>query len=281
MNTGLVLEGGGVRGIYTAGVLDVFLENDISFDGVIGVSAGAIHGCSYLSKQKGRSLRYYMKYSRDPRFMGFRTWLRTGDIVGADFCYHELPDKLDIYDHEAFLKNPAPFYAVCSDVDAGRAEYMRITDMRAQIDILRASASLPYFSHIVHINGKSYLDGGCTDSIPVEAFMDMGYRRNVVVLTREAGYMKKPELKLLPGIAYRRYPAFAEALRTRHSRYNAQLRRIDELEKEGSIFVIRPSVPLDIGRLDSDPASIKRVYDTGYADAMRLLAKLTAWMNRE
>ena len=154
MKTGLVLEGGGVRGIYTAGVLDVFMDNGLTFDGLIGVSAGAIHGCSYLSGQKGRSLRYYKNYVADPRFMSIRSLIKTGDLVGADFCYHELPDKLDIYDHEAFLRNPTPYYAVCSNVDTGKPEYIRITDMRSQIDVLRASASLPFCSRIVEIGKK-------------------------------------------------------------------------------------------------------------------------------
>ena len=156
--TGLVLEGGGFRGIYTAGVLDVFLERGISFDGVIGVSAGAIHACSYLSKQRGRSIRYYKKYCKDWRFMSFRSWIKTGDIVGADFCYHELPDKLDIYDHEAFEADSIPFYAVCTNVETGESEYFSITDLRAQIDHVRASASLPYFSRIVELEDKKLQD---------------------------------------------------------------------------------------------------------------------------
>lgn len=177
MKKGLVLEGGGVRGIYTAGVLDVFMENAIEFDGVIGVSAGAIHGCSYLSRQKGRSIRYYEKYVNDPRFMGFKSYFKTGDIVGVDFCYHELPDKLDPYDHKSFLENKTEFYAVGTDLESGCPEYFRITDMKEQIDMLRASASLPYFSRPVPINGKLYLDGGCSDSIPIEAFQNLGFEK--------------------------------------------------------------------------------------------------------
>ena len=155
VKTGLVIEGGGVRGIYAAGVLDAFMEHGLMFDGVIGVSAGTVHGCSYLSNQKGRSLRYYMKYCKDPRFMSIRSWLTTGDLVGAEFCYHELPDKLDIYDHEAFLKNKTSFYVTCSNVETGKAEYIQLTDMRKQIEYLRASASLPYVSRIVEIEGKN------------------------------------------------------------------------------------------------------------------------------
>lgn len=279
--TGLVLEGGGVRGIYTAGVLDVFMEEGLAFDGVIGVSAGAIHACSYLSEQKGRSIRYYRKYVSDPRFMSLRSWLKTGDVVGADFCYHELPDKLDVYDHEGFLRNPTPYWVVCTDVETGKAEYVRLTDMRGQIEYLRASASLPYFSRVVEMDGRKFLDGGCTDSIPVEAFRRMGYGRNVVVLTRDASYRKKPEMTALARLVYRKYPAFVRTLERRHEMYNEQLAQIGQMEAEGSIFVIRPAKPLEIGRLESDPEKVQRVYEQGCADARAALAALRAWLEQE
>ena len=279
--TGLVLEGGGVRGIYTAGVLDVFMEEGLTFDGVIGVSAGAIHACSYLSGQKGRSIRYYRKYVSDPRFMSLRSWLKTGDVVGADFCYHELPDKLDVYDHEGFLRNPTPYWVVCTDVETGKAEYIRLTDMRGQIEYLRASASLPYFSRIVTLDGRKYLDGGCSDSIPAEAFRRMGYGRNVVVLTRDASYRKKPEMTALARLVYRKYPAFVRTLERRHEMYNEQLAQIGQMEAEGSVFVIRPAKPLEIGRLESDPEKVQRVYEQGCADARAALAALKAWLEQE
>lgn len=279
--TGLVLEGGGVRGIYTAGVLDVFMEEGLTFDGVIGVSAGAIHACSYLSGQKGRSIRYYLKYVSDPRFMSLRSWLKTGDVVGADFCYHELPDKLDVYDHEGFLRNPTPYWVVCTDVETGKAEYVRLTDMRGQIEYLRASASLPYFSRIVTLDGRKYLDGGCSDSIPAEAFRRMGYGRNVVVLTRDASYRKKPEMTALARLVYRKYPAFVRTLERRHEMYNEQLAQIGQMEAEGSVFVIRPAKPLEIGRLESDPEKVQHVYEQGCADARAALAALRAWLEQE
>ncbi len=279
--TGLVLEGGGVRGIYTAGVLDVFMEEGLTFDGVIGVSAGAIHACSYLSGQKGRSIRYYRKYVSDPRFMSLRSWLKTGDVVGADFCYHELPDKLDVYDHEGFLRNPTPYWVVCTDVETGKAEYVRLTDMRRQIEYLRASASLPYFSRVVEMDGRKFLDGGCADSTPVEAFRRMGYGRNVVVLTRDASYRKKPEMTALARLVYRKYPAFVRTLERRHEMYNEQLAQIGQMEAEGSIFVIRPAKPLEIGRLESDPEKVQRVYEQGCTDARAALAALRAWLEQE
>lgn len=280
MKTGLVLEGGSVRGIYTAGVLDVFLEHNISFDGVIGVSAGAIHGCSYLSGQHGRSIRYYMKYCGDPRFMSFRSLLKTGDLVGEEFCYHEIPEKLDIYDNEAFLRNGVPFYAVCSNVETGKPEYLQLTDMFGDIDILRASASMPYVSRIVELNGKKYLDGGSTDSIPVDAFRAMGYEKNVVVLTRDIGYRKKPELRGLAKLMYRKYPAFAKVQADRYLHYNRQVERVLELEKEGSIFVIRPSAPPAIGRMESDPEKVRQHYNKGREDALKCLPALQEWLQK-
>lgn len=276
--TGLVLEGGGVRGIYTAGVLDVFMAHGLQFDGLIGVSAGAIHGCSYLSGQQGRSVRYYRKYVGDPRFMSLRSWIRTGDLVGVDFCYHELPDRLDVYDHEAFLRNPTPFYAVCTNVETGQAEYLRITDMRGQIDVLRASASLPYCSRIVEIGGCKYLDGGCTDSIPAEAFARMGYDRSVVVLTRPADYRKSPEMTALAKLVYRKYPAFVRALENRHHMYNAQVEHLQTMADEGRVFLIRPEQALEIGRLEKNPEKVQQVYDRGCADAEQLLPALKAWL---
>ena len=278
MKTGLVLEGGSVRGIFTAGVLDVFLEHGIAFDGVIGVSAGAIHGCSFLSGQHGRSIRYYMNYCNDPRFMGFSSLLKTGDLVGADFCYHEIPEKLDIYDNEAFLKNGVPFYAVCSNVETGQPEYLQMKDMFEDIEILRASASMPYVSRMVQINGKKYLDGGSTDSIPVEAFRCMGYERNVVVLTRDIAYRKKPELRLLSKVMYRKYPAFATAQAERYLGYNRTVDRILELEKEGSVFAIRPSTPPGIGRMEKDPQKVRALYDQGRVDALNRIQELKAWL---
>lgn len=278
MKTGLVLEGGGMRGLYTAGILDVLGENKIRFDGVIGVSAGAIHGCSFLSGQYGRSIRYYKKYCADPRFMSWQSFVKTGDFVGTEFCYHELPEKLDVYDNEAFKACGVPFYAGCTNVETGQAEYLQITDMFAQVDILRASASLPYFSRIVQTQGKKLLDGGCTDSIPVEAFRRMGYERNVVILTRPEDYRKKAELQHLPGLVYRKYPAFVKALKNRHNVYNQQAARIRLLERSGSIFVIRPESTLEIGRLENDPEKVQLIYDRGRVDALAALENLRRWM---
>lgn len=279
--SGLVLEGGGMRGIYTAGVLDVFMEHGITFDGVIGVSAGAIHGASFVSGQKGRNIRYYKKYCNDPRFMSWRNFLKTGDIVGEKFCYHELPERLEPYDHEAFERSGMEFYAGCSNVETGKPEYLQITDFRTEIDKMRASASLPYVSKMVEIDGKKLLDGGCTDSVPVRAFLKMGYLKNVVVLTRHQGYVKKPENAWLAGIAFRKYPAFAKALKKRHLVYNKNIQWIERMEQEGRLFVIRPSEELVIGRIDHDPEHLQSVYEIGRRDAQKQLSALKKWLEED
>ena len=280
MKKGLVLEGGGFRGIYTAGVLDVFLEHGISFDGVIGVSAGTAHGCSYLSSQKGRSINYYTKYCNDPRFMSFKSFLKTGNIVGVQFAYHDLPEKLVPYDYEAFKAQKSEFYVTVSNLESGKAEYIKINDMLADIDYLRASASLPYFSKIVELDGKKYLDGGCCDGIPIKAFQEMGYKKNVVVLTRHDGYVKKQEHGLFARLKYRKYPNFVNALLQLHERYNQTLEYIRELEKSGEIFVIRPSEELKIGRMEHDADKVRAAYEIGVRDAERIIEEVKKWLDK-
>lgn len=267
-----------MRGIYTAGVLDVFMEHRLHFDGVIGVSAGALHGCSFVSGQKGRSIRYYKKYRNDWRFMSFKSLLRTGDIVGEKFCYHDIPERLDPFDYEAYAKSDTDFYAVCTNLETGKAEYIKITDMQNQIDVMRASASMPYVSKIVSWNGMKLLDGGCADSIPVKQFRKMGYEKNVVVLTREDGYEKKPQNARMAEARYHRYPAFAETLKNRHLVYNRTLKDIREMEAKGEIFVIRPSEKLTISRMEKDLDEIQKVYDIGRKDAENCIAELCRWL---
>ena len=278
MKTGLVLEGGAMRGIYTAGVLDVFLEYGIHFDGVIGVSAGALHGCSFVSEQKGRSLRYIKKYRNDKHFMSWWSFLHTGEVVGKQFCYHDIPERLDPFDYEAFVKSDTDFYATCTNVETGKAEYIKITDMMNQIDVMRASASMPYVSKTVEYNGMKLLDGGCADSVPVQKFRQMGYDRTVVVLTREDGYQKKPQNAAVAELRYHKYPNFVNALKTRHEEYNRTLKEINKLEKAGEIFVIRPSVKLTIGRMENDINEIQKVYDIGRKDAEKQVEKVKIWL---
>lgn len=279
--SGLVIEGGGVRGIYAAGVLDVLMEQKITFDGVIGVSAGAIHGSGFVAGQQGRSIRYYKKYCADERFMSVKSLLKTGDIVGKDFCYRELPEVLDPFDYDAYDQSDTKFYVTCSNLETGEAEYLEITDMHKQIDLVRASASLPYVSHIVEFDGMKLLDGGCTDSIPVKAFQKMGYTKNVVVLTRDADYLKKPQSVIPARWMYRKYPRFIKALKERHQVYNQTREEISKMEQEGSIFVIRPSEVLKIGRMSHDAEEIQKIYDIGRKDAVKAMDDLRKWMGSE
>lgn len=276
MSVALVLEGGAKRGIYTAGVLDVLLENGLVADAVIGVSAGAIHGASYASKQTGRSIRYYMKYSNNYKFMSIKNWILTGNVVDTKFCYYELPEILDPFDHNAFEKSETKFYAVCSNVETGKAEYIHCAELKRSITYLRASASLPVFSKIVEIDGKKLLDGGICDSIPLKASMDMGYDKHVVVLTRPKGYRKKKSKILwLSRLVYRKFPKFVKALENRHIMYNNQLDFVEEKTLNSSdTLVIRPSVDLGVKHMEKDLNKVKSMYELGRNDALEMLDKL-------
>ncbi len=279
MKTGLVLEGGALRAIYTAGVLDVFMEQGITFDGVIGVSAGAIYGCSYVSNQKGRSIGYTLKYRHDKRFMSFYSFLTTGNMVGEDFCYREIPDELYPFDHQTFENSPTKFYVTCSNVETGEAEYIHCEELRKKISYLRASASMPFVSQISHIDGKQFLDGGICDSIPVKAFQKMGYDKCVVVQTRAEGYKKsKNKLSWLARIIYRRFPKFIKAIEKRHIMYNNELQDIENMQKKGEVFVIRPSKLIDIKHSEKDMDVIKNVYELGRQDAMNNLTELRKFL---
>lgn len=273
MSLGLVLEGGGMRGMYTAGVLDYFMERDFYPDGVVGVSAGACHGCSYVSKQKGRSYRINTTYCRDWRYMSFRSLLLTGDYFGAEFAYHRIPEELVPYDNAAFEanRNKMPLYVTVTNVETGKAEYRRIDDMRRDVDWVRASASLPLLARTVGLDGKQFLDGGIADSIPLRFFRKMGFDKNIVVLTQPAGYRKEPnQLMPLIDLYYgRKYPKLVKAAASRHLRYNKTLDKIEELEAAGEIFVLRPSVRVPVSRTEHDPARIRAIYMLGYRDAER------------
>ncbi len=281
MKTALVLEGGAKRGIYTAGVLDVLLENDILTDAVIGVSAGAIHGCSYVAEQIGRSIRYNLKYGNDTRFMSLKNWLKTGNVVDTEFCYYELPEKLDLFDHKAFENSPVKFFAVCSNLEIGNAEYIHCPNLRQNdgINYLRASASLPFFSQIVNFGGKKLLDGGICDSIPLKASQNMGYQKNIVILTRPEGYRKKPSYNgWLAKLVYHKYPLFANAIKNRHIMYNNELAYLKDEEKNPLTLILRPSKEIKVAKMEKDLNKVKELYDLGRADALTNLAKIKEFM---
>lgn len=279
MKTGLVLEGGAMRGMFTAGVLDVFMENNITFDGAVGVSAGTAFGVNLKSKQPGRILRYNLRFAGKPYYASWKSWRRSGNLYAANFCYHILPDKLDPFDKETFQKNPMEFWSVSTNAETGKPVYTLLkTGNYADLEWVRASASIPFFAHPVAIKGQYYFDGGVSDSIPI-AFAEKRYERNVLVTTQPKEYRKGiDKLWPLEKVLLRKYPAVLAKVKTRSKDYNAVLDKIDQDEKAGKILVIRPPYALDIGTLETDKDELKRVYKIGRKEAIRILPTLVEYL---
>ena len=278
---GLVLEGGGMRGIYTAGVLDEFLLNGISVDGLVGVSAGILHGISYVSEQMGRNVRYCIKYRGDKRFMSLRSLIRTGNICETEFCYHEIPDELYPFDYETYCRNAkkVEVYSCATNLETGKGEYIRITDVKAQIEAIRASASLPMVSKIVEYEGMKLLDGGTADSIPVDFMRASGFARNIVILTRTAGYQKGAD-RTMPVMKriYKDYPEYVRAAADRQKNYNETLERLAGYEEAGEALVLRPSRDLGVGRTEKNVENLKRMYKLGRFDAQNRMEEIKAYV---
>lgn len=280
--TALILEGGAMRGMFSCGVTDVFLENGVEFDGAAGISAGAAFGCNFKSRQAGRAIRYNKRYGRDPRYCSVRSLVKTGDLYGADFCYRQIPDVLDPFDRDAFRENPMAFYVGATDVMTGEAVYHRLDDGGSDdIRWMRASASMPLVSRPVRIGDRWLLDGGIVDAVPFAYMEGLGYNRNVAVLTQPKGYRKSPVKGMaLFRLGLRKYPAVAEAMAHRHERYNAQMERIDAREAAGVLLVIRPEAGLGISRTESDPEQLERVYRLGRAQGEKRLEEVRAFLER-
>ena len=281
MKTGLIMEGGAMRGMFTAGVLDVLMENGLVTDGAIGVSAGAVFGCNYKSHQIGRVIRYNTEYCNDKRYASFKNLVKTGNLYSEQFCYHEVPERLDPFDEVAFAASPMDFFVVCTDVKTGEPIYHKCRKGDAEdVRWMEASASMPLAAKIVKIGHYGLLDGGVADSIPVRFFESIGYKRNLIILTQPKGYTKKKN-KFLPAIRarYFRYPAFVEAVADRHERYNETLSYISMLEQAGKDYVIRPPIPLEIGAMERDSAQLRRVYETGRAVAQIQVEKIRDFLN--
>jgi len=265
MKKGLVLEGGAMRGLWTAGIIDVMMEHDIWPDGLIGVSAGAAFGCNYKSRQAGRAIRYNTNFAKDPRYGGVRSLLTTGNYFNADFGYHVIPTQYDIFDNEAFNNNPMAFIAVCTDVETGKAVYRQLDKADDECyDYIRASASMPLASKVVELGDLKLLDGGVSDSIPLEYFESIGYDRNVVILTQPLGY-RKAHNRLMPlmRISLHKYPKMIKALDERHIMYNKQLDYVAQAEHEGRCLVIRPDGKIPIGHICHDADQMRYVYNLG------------------
>lgn len=276
---GLILEGGGLRGVYTAGVLDAFIEAEVEFSSVYGVSAGSCQGCSYLAKQKGRGLRTNIDYVGDPEYFGMRSLLKTGDFFGVDMCYDKIPNVLDPFDYDAFEEYEGKFYAVVTNLETGQAEYLRVSNPRKHMWMIRASSSLPLLSRTVIVKGKPYLDGGIGDSIPVKQSVADGNSKNVVILTREEGYRKEanPMLPLIR-MRYRKYPAFIETAKNRHISYNDTLDYLEAEAEKGNVFLIRPKEKVEVDRLEKDKDKLMRLYEIGYEDGKNAIQGLAAFM---
>lgn len=277
----LVLEGGGMRGMFTAGVLDVLMENSIEFKRCIGVSAGACHAASFLSHQKKRAYNIGVDYLDDKRYCSFYSLITTGDLFGAQFVYDEIPNRLNLYDYEAFDRNETEFYATVTNCQTGEAEYLKVNDMRQDVICVRASSSLPLLSKIVEINGKKYLDGGIADSIPARYSLETGEGKSVVVLTQHKGYRKKQgHFHGLMKLKYLKYPEFTEKMKNRYLNYNETLDFIEEQERNGKIFVIRPPEPLQIGRIEKNREVLTKVYEIGYNEAKKAIEGLKKFLEQ-
>lgn len=278
MSIGLVLEGGAMRGLYTAGVLDVFMENDIKIDGIVGVSAGVLFGVNYPSKQKGRVLRYNREYLNDKRYMGLNCLIKTGNIIGKEFSYYELPMKLDIFDDEAFKNSNTKFYATVTNIKTGKPEYIKLNSVFEQMEVLRATSAMPFVSKFVELDGEEYLDGGISDSIPVDKCKELGFEKIIVILTRPIDYRKKKGNKFIAKIKYRKYPKLVEAINSRYKNYNETVEKIIDMENKKEIFVIRPSKTLRIKRIEKDVNKLQEIYDLGVKDAKELLDEMKAFL---
>ena len=280
MKHGLVLEGGAMRGLFSAGVIDVLMENKIEFDAIVGVSAGAAFGCNYKSRQIGRVIRYNTRFANDKEYCSVGSLIKTGDLFGAKFCYHTVPNELDVFDREAYDKNPTEFYVVATEVESGKPIY---TLLRHADDIayewIRASASMPLVSKPVKIGGKRYLDGGMSDSIPIDFMIKKGFEKNVVVLTQPRDFTKeKASMLPLMKLSLIKYPNTYETILHRHEVYNRSRDRVFEEEKQGGAFVICPKEKLPIGRIEHDPEVMRKVYRLGREAAEEKLGELTKFL---
>ena len=265
---GLVLEGGGMKGVYTSGVLDFFLDKGIEFSSCYGVSAGACSLCSFLSKQRGRAYHTSVDYLEDKNYCSLYSLLKTGDLFGVDMCYYQIPETLNPYDYETFDSYQGNFYSVVTNIETGQLEYIPIKDMKKDIEAIRASASLPLVSRNVEIGGNLYLDGGISDSIPIKRSLQDGNHKNVVVMTKEIGYRRKPSSMLtLTKLRYQKYPRVYELMKNRHNTYNETLDFIEEQVKAGNVFLIRPKTKSDVGRIEKNKEKLTALYEQGYRDA--------------
>lgn len=280
MRVGLVLEGGAMRGMFTAGVLDIFMHEGIKIDGIVAVSAGALFGVNFPSNQPGRVLRYNKQYLSDPRYIGLRSLLATGNVVNKQFAFYDVPFRLDPFDQQAFERSGIDFHVVITNVTTGKPEYVKIHNVFEQMEVLRASSAMPFVSKIVELNGQYYLDGGLSDSIPLNYCRQLGYDKIIVILTRPFDYRKTPSNPLLFKLFYSRYPNLVRCLEERYAMYNAQVEEVIRADSTNEIFALRPSQTLPIKRLENNWDKIQQVYNLGVHDAKNRLVALQAYLTK-
>ncbi len=276
-----ILEGGALRGLYTAGILDALYANNINIDCIFGVSAGALFGVNYFSNQPGRGLNYNLKYCNDKRYISVRSLILTGNVVNKRFAYYKVSKKLFPFDQDAFVKTNKPFYAVATNVETGKAEYFKINRPLDEMEKLRATSAMPLLSRIVNIDGKKYLDGAVADSIPIKKALEMGYKKIVVVLTQPKGFVKEElsekQLKKV-NKRYKKYPKFIETSINRPKEYNETLKFIEKMENDKEIFVFRPKRSININPVKKERSDLQAAYDLGYKEAFDRLKDLKKYL---
>lgn len=276
--TTLILEGGAMRGLYSAAILDVFMQNDINIDIIYGVSAGALFGLNYKSRQIGRALRYNLKYAHEKNYMGLYSLITTGDVMNRDFCFNKLVYELDRLDFETYKNNPVDFYAVVTNMQTGNPEYIKIDDADKDLEYFRASGSMPFVSNPVEVNGNLYLDGAMTDAVPFKKVLETGCEKIIVILTRPKGYRKKKSY--LPyKLVYGKYPKLVEAAKNYYKEYNSTMDLIEKYEAENRIIVLRPSQLIKMKRVEKDTNKLQSMYDLGISDVMKKLDKIKEYIS--
>ena len=278
---GMVLEGGSLRGIFTTGILDIMLENNIEIDGIIGVSAGALFGINYFSKQRERAIRYNRKYLGDKRYISAYSLLKTGNLVNKEFAFYKITKELDPFDNKTFKKNNKDFYVTTTNIETGNPEYLKITDVYEQLEEFRATSAIPFASEIIEINGKKYLDGGISDSIPIDKCISLGYDKIIVILTQPQGFQKPPlgnkQLKMI-NLKYHKYPNLINTMKNRYIKYNQTLKKINELENKKEIFVIRPPKKINLDIKNPNLDNVNEVYNMGIEEGNKILKQLKEYL---
>ena len=279
--TALVLEGGAMRGMYSAAVLDVLMEEGIKVDAIYATSAGVLFGVNYISGQRGRAIRYNKRFSRDKRYMGIYSLVTSGNVINKDFAFYEVPFTLDVFDDEAYMSSDVKMVATVTNVHSGGVEYIEVKSVLKQMEVLRAASAMPFVSQMVELDGQLYLDGGLSDSIPLKKCQADGYERIIVVETRPKGYRKSKSSLLPAKLFYSKYPNLVETINNRYSAYNDILQEIDDLDARGEIVLVQPSKELHLGRIESDPERLQEMYDLGIGDAKALLPRIKQFLSED